>query len=217
MLILWKLFQERFCPVSPYRKGRGVCSESVIAMWVNEGGGLDLLSRGILPALLCVGCKRPNEKSCSGHRYVIVMWVNEDVGLDLLSRGILPALLCMGYKRPNEKSFSGHRYVLTDVWFWDKLTGLSTSTGTWPRCLCLMSACLSPLPLSASAHGLTFTWWGCCGLCLWHKPTELVHSFIFCSCVSFCLYGSFKCISLHEFFRQLSLLSHSVLLVLFLP
>ena len=22
-------------------------------------------------------------------------------------------------------------------------------------------------------HGLTFRWWGCCGLYLWHKPTEL--------------------------------------------
>ena len=25
--------------------------------------------------------------------------------------------------------------------------------------------------------GLTFSWWGCYGLCLWHKPTELAHSF----------------------------------------
>ena len=28
-----------------------------------------------------------------------------------------------------------------------------------------------------SARGLTFTWWGCYGLCLTHKPTELAHSF----------------------------------------
>ena len=27
----------------------------------------------------------------------------------------------------------------------------------------------------------TFTWWGCYGLCLWHKPTELAHSFSFCA------------------------------------
>ena len=32
-------------------------------------------------------------------------------------------------------------------------------------------------PSFASPHGLTFTWWGCCGLCLWPKPTELAHSF----------------------------------------
>ena len=43
-------------------------------------------------------------------------------------------------------------------------------------------------------RGLTFTWWGCCGLCQKHKPTELAHSFLFCSCVYFCLYGSFNCI-----------------------
>ena len=24
---------------------------------------------------------------------------------------------------------------------------------------------------------LTFTWWGCCSLCFWYKPTELAHSF----------------------------------------
>ena len=53
-------------------------------------------------------------------------------------------------------------------------------------------------------HGLTFTWWGCCSLCLWHKLTELAHSFLFCSCVYFCLYDPFKCISFHKFSRQLS-------------
>ena len=28
-----------------------------------------------------------------------------------------------------------------------------------------------------SPRGLTFTWWGYSGLCPWHKPTELAHSF----------------------------------------
>ena len=28
-----------------------------------------------------------------------------------------------------------------------------------------------------SPHGLTFTWGICCGLYLWHKPTEVAHSF----------------------------------------
>ena len=36
----------------------------------------------------------------------------------------------------------------------------------------------------------------------WHKPTELAHSLIFCSCVYFCLYGPFNCISFHKFSRQ---------------
>ena len=40
-------------------------------------------------------------------------------------------------------------------------------------------------------------------LCLWHKPTELAHSFLLCSCVYFCLYGTFNCISFHQFSRQL--------------
>ena len=59
----------------------------------------------------------------------------------------------------------------------------------------------------ACSHGLTFRWWSCCGLCLWHKPFELAHSFLFCSFVCFCLYGPFKCISFHTFSRQLSAFS----------
>ena len=54
---------------------------------------------------------------------------------------------------------------------------------------------------------LTFTWWGCYSLRLWHKPTELANSFLFCFCVCFCLYGPFNCISFHKFFRQLSTFS----------
>ena len=55
-------------------------------------------------------------------------------------------------------------------------------------------------------RGLTL-WWGCYGLCLTHKPTELAHSFLFCSCVCFCLYGPFNCISFHKSSRQLSAFS----------
>ena len=58
--------------------------------------------------------------------------------------------------------------------------------------------------ISRSPRGLTFTWWGCYGLCLGHKLTELSHSFLFCYCVCFCVYGSFNLISFHEFFRLLS-------------
>ena len=55
---------------------------------------------------------------------------------------------------------------------------------------------------------LTFMWWGCFyGLCKRHKPTELAHSFLFCSFVYFCLCGPFNCISFHNFSRQLSAFS----------
>ena len=56
-------------------------------------------------------------------------------------------------------------------------------------------------------RGLPFTWWGCYGLCLWHKLTELAHSFSFCSLVCFCLYGPFNCISPPKFSRKLSVCS----------
>ena len=56
-------------------------------------------------------------------------------------------------------------------------------------------------------HRLIFTWWRCYGLCFWHKPAELAHSFLFCSCVYFCLYGPFNCISFHNFSQSLSTFS----------
>ena len=37
---------------------------------------------------------------------------------------------------------------------------------------------------------------------VWHKSTELAHSFLFCSCVYFCSYGPFNCISFHKFSQQ---------------
>ena len=63
---------------------------------------------------------------------------------------------------------------------------------------------------------ITFTWWGCCGSCLWHKPAKLVHSYLFCSCVRFCLYCPFNCISFHKISPQLSAFSLCSS-VLFLP
>ena len=59
--------------------------------------------------------------------------------------------------------------------------------------------------LFCGPRGLTFTWWGRCGLRFWYKPTELAHSFFFCSFVYFlCLYDPFNCISFHKLSRQLS-------------
>ena len=54
-------------------------------------------------------------------------------------------------------------------------------------------------------------WWGCYGLRLSHKPSELAHSFLFCSYVYCYLYGPFNCISCHKFSRQLSVFSLSSL------
>ena len=61
--------------------------------------------------------------------------------------------------------------------------------------------------LLKSPRGPTFTWWGCCGLCFWHKPTELAHSFLLRSCVYVCLYSPFNCISFRKFSRQPSAFS----------
>ena len=46
-------------------------------------------------------------------------------------------------------------------------------------------------------YHLSATWLGCYGLCSRHKPAELAHTFLFCSCVCFCLYGPLNCTSFH--------------------
>ena len=56
---------------------------------------------------------------------------------------------------------------------------------------------------SECPSGLIFSWWRCYGLCHRHKLTKLAHSFLFCSCVCFCLYDPFNSISFHKFSRQL--------------
>ena len=78
------------------------------------------------------------------------------------------------------------------------LTSLTALAASWPD-MWRNSALIPQFPPIVSPRRLTFTWWGCCGLCFWHKSTELAHSFLFCSCVSFCLYGLFNCFSVQEF------------------
>ena len=81
--------------------------------------------------------------------------------------------------------YLGARKRLTPFW----LKPLSLS-------ICL---CLSEFPVGSPSRGWNVT------LYVWHKPTELAHSFLFCSCVCFCLfYGPFSCISFHKFSWQLS-------------
>ena len=61
-------------------------------------------------------------------------------------------------------------------------------------------------------EGLTSTWWGCYGLCFWHKPTELAHSFFYSVLVSVSVF-----MALPTAFHSInSPLSHSVLPVVFL-
>ena len=98
------------------------------------------------------------------------------------------------------------------------------------QCRCLLESCQVERRLMGSGsfvsssllvpyppRVLTFTWWGCFGLCQRHKPTELAHPFLFCSCVCFCLYGPFNCISFRKFSRQLSAFSLCFFPVVFLP
>ena len=81
-------------------------------------------------------------------------------------------------------------------------------TENWQYGLAVLHLTLFPaVSTLCNCFEIISTWWWCYGLCLWHKPAELTHSFLFCSCVYFCLYGPFSCISFHKFSRQLSAFS----------
>ena len=92
-------------------------------------------------------------------------------------------------------------------WYWTS-PGHTLSSVITVIAIVSFSTCLdSARAANRRPHGLTSTWWGCCGLCLWHKPTELARTFLFSSCVCFCLYSPFSCVSAHKFSRQLSAFS----------
>ena len=79
-----------------------------------------------------------------------------------------------------------------------------TRAFTHPRFSSYLSYFQVSFTLFYCPRRLSFTWWGCCGLCFWHTLSKLAHSFLFCSCVCFYLYGAFNCISFSKFSRQLS-------------
>ena len=72
-------------------------------------------------------------------------------------------------------------------------------------------------PSLGCPRGLTFTWGGCCGLCFWHKPTELAHSFFLNSVLeSIPVFMPLSAVFYFINSPDNSPLFHSVLLVLFL-
>ena len=90
-------------------------------------------------------------------------------------------------------------------------------TAFYPHANTLFPSFACTLPLffrTLRSRGLTFSWWGCYGLCPRHKPTELAHSFLFFLLVSVSVFMALSTVfhSIHS--PDNSPLSH---LVLFLP
>ena len=71
--------------------------------------------------------------------------------------------------------------------------------------------------ICVSAEKVTFTWWGCYGLCFWHKPTELAHSFFYSVLVSVSVFMGLSTVFHSINSPDNTPLSHSVLPVLFVP
>ena len=91
--------------------------------------------------------------------------------------------------------------VLT-LWLWCSLKGIVAVIN-----MVFCHRCCGP-------RGLIFMWWWCCGLCFWHKPTELAHSF-YSVLVSISVFMALS--TVFHFINSLnnSPLSHSVLPVFF--
>ena len=69
-------------------------------------------------------------------------------------------------------------------------------------------------------RGLTFTWWGCCGYCLWHKPSELANSFFlffYSVLLSISVFMALSAVFHSTNSPDNFPLSHPVLPVIFLP
>ena len=73
-----------------------------------------------------------------------------------------------------------------------------------------------PFPYSVCPRGLTFTWWGCCGLCYWHKPAELATR-LYSVLVSISVFMALSTVFHSMNSPDNSPLSHTVLPVSFLP
>ena len=83
-------------------------------------------------------------------------------------------------------------------------------------CYLLLLLLLLMKLLCCNLRGLTFTWWGCYGLCLWHKPTELAHPF-YSVLVSISVFKALSTVFHSMNSPDNSPFSHSVLPVLSLP
>ena len=124
--------------------------------------------------------------------------------------------LCFPHRRKHNREERGHEGLVPRYGSWSEW--LRSSHRGSQRVLPLLyvqttAPCFrQQITCNGSPHAVTFTCWGCCSLCLWHKSTEFAHSFKkkkkkFCSCVCSCFYGPFNYISFHKFSRQLSAFS----------
>ena len=120
-------------------------------------------------------------------------------GVKSVCASFTPAWICQGvlfaYDTWSESEYNfawtayGQEFYLSSVYF-------LTSFSFFSR---LRSSLAVPASSPSRAGDVT--------VYVWHKATELAHSFLFCSCIYFCPYGPFNCTSFHKFSRQLSVFS----------
>ena len=97
------------------------------------------------------------------------------------------------------------------------LSGISISCSL----TCFLFVCLflpvyiTYSPRTMCPRGLTFTWWGCCGLCFLHKPSELAH-FVYFVLMSVSVFMALSTVLYSINSPDNSQFSYSVLPILFL-
>ena len=87
------------------------------------------------------------------------------------------------------------------VYVWHKPTELATPFYSVLVSISVFSTVFHSI--NSPDNRLIFTWWGCCGLCLFFCTNRAYPLLFICSCVYFCLYGPFNCISFRKFSPKL--------------
>ena len=124
--------------------------------------------------------------------------------------------LCFPHRRKHNREERGHEGLVPRYGSWSEW--LRSSHRGSQRVLSLLyvqttAPCFrQQITCNGSPHAVTFTCWGCCSLCLWHKSTEFAHSFkkkkkILFLCLFLSLWPFQLTISYHKFSRQLSAFS----------
>ena len=117
--------------------------------------------------------------------------------------------------QPQKRLYQGERQVIQSQgrsWITVTIRTQPSRQKEWE-----MAVVVVPSTNDHRPRGLTFRWWGCCRSCLWYKPTELAHFFLYSILVSVSVFMALSTVFHSINSPDSSPLSHSVLPVIFLP
>ena len=169
------------------------CQKSWVAEWLRDGirrlDGDEKFRTAVRGFSLLHPFPFPSPRS---HRRISVVWGWWTWYLALLTKIVLVLHMMIGSL--SGPSCDGRSVSIV----FSRCFRLSVCSSTYDDRLRVSIWSFSRVPADSRSRG------GDVAVYVWCKPTELAHSFLFCSCVCFCLYCLFNSISLHKFSRQRS-------------